>query len=247
MPPGFVYVAKIKIAENHSDIGSRVTGMMRLLVLSDIHGSLRRVKSLQDISRDITIVAGDLASCGSLDEARRVLKELVDQGPPVVWVPGNCDTPKTLELSIDNAFLVHAQAVEMKGLVFTGFGGSIYTPFNTPFEYSDEELGSSLAQVLESIGEKQMSRTVLVVHNPPYRSGLDLVRGGEYVGSKRLRELVERYQPRLLLTGHIHESPGVTNLGKTLAVNPGPLERGNYALVLVDPDSGVFVARLRKL
>ncbi len=221
--------------------------MLRLLVVSDIHAAMRHVRALRDIKRDITVVAGDLASCGSLEEARSVLGELISHGPPVVWVPGNCDTKETLGLGLSNTYLVHERIVELKGLVFTGFGGSIYTPFNTPFEYSDEELGVSLAPLLEKIGEKRMRSTVLVVHNPPYKSGLDLVRGGEYVGSKKLRELVEKYQPRLLLTGHIHEAPGVTNMGRTLLVNPGPLQRGHYALVLIDAENNVYVARLKKL
>lgn len=221
--------------------------MLRLLVVSDVHAVMRHVRALRDVKRDITVVAGDLASCGSLEEARSVLEELVSQGPPVVWVPGNCDTRETLGLSLDNAYLVHERVVELEGLVFTGLGGSIYTPFNTPFEYSDEELGARLAPLLEKIGEEKMGSTILVVHNPPYRSGLDLVRGGEYVGSKKLRELVAKYQPRLLLTGHIHEASGVTNIGRTLLVNPGPLQRGHYALVLIDVENSVYVARLKKL
>jgi Icc-related predicted phosphoesterase len=219
----------------------------KLLVISDIHAAMRYVRGLRDIKRDLTVVAGDLAGCGSLDEAREVLEELASQGPPVIWVPGNCDSPDSVKLNVDNTYLVHEKVVELEGLVFVGMGGSIYTPFNTPFEYSDEYLGRKLGELLEKTKGIENSRLIVISHTPPYRSGLDLVRGGEFVGSKSLRELIEKYQPRLLFSGHIHEAPGVTNIGITLALNPGPLQRGNYAVVLVDVENNVYIVRLKRL
>jgi Icc-related predicted phosphoesterase len=41
------------------------------------------------------------------------------------------------------------------------------------------------------------------------------------VGSTAVRKIVEKYQPKLGLFGHIHESGGDTFIGKTLCVNPG--------------------------
>jgi len=43
----------------------------------------------------------------------------------------------------------------------------------------------------------------------------------EHVGSKAVREVIERYQPLLGLFGHIHESHGFDYLGRTLCLNPG--------------------------
>jgi Icc-related predicted phosphoesterase len=40
-------------------------------------------------------------------------------------------------------------------------------------------------------------------------------------GSSSVRDLILRHQPLLGLHGHIHESKGVTKLGRTLCVNPG--------------------------
>ena len=41
------------------------------------------------------------------------------------------------------------------------------------------------------------------------------------VGSKSIRAAEERVQPLLGLHGHIHESKGVTRIGRTLILNPG--------------------------
>jgi uncharacterized protein len=41
------------------------------------------------------------------------------------------------------------------------------------------------------------------------------------VGSKAVRAAIEKYEPALSVHGHIHESRGVTKLGRTLSMNPG--------------------------
>lgn len=59
---------------------------------------------------------------------------------------------------------------------------------------------------------------VLVVHEPP-RGILDAVPSGQHIGSTRVRDLVDRLHPRVMLCGHVHESPGVERHGNTLVVN----------------------------
>jgi uncharacterized protein len=36
-----------------------------------------------------------------------------------------------------------------------------------------------------------------------------------------VRRAIERFQPLAALHGHIHESPGMNRIGRTLCVNPG--------------------------
>jgi len=69
-------------------------------------------------------------------------------------------------------------------------------------------------------------RAVYVIHGPPSGIGLDVVRGGQPVGSSATARFLERVQPRLSLHGHIHESPeesGVwkQRLGRTVCIQPG--------------------------
>lgn len=66
------------------------------------------------------------------------------------------------------------------------------------------------------------ARTVYVVHSPPYATTLDRLYGGiTPIGSRALRTFIDRRQPPLTLHGHVHESPGIERLGRTLCVNPG--------------------------
>ena len=73
------------------------------------------------------------------------------------------------------------------------------------------------------------------LHVPPLGSGLDLCPKldtsvypprpvvGEIAaaGSVAVRDSINRFAPMLSLHGHIHEAPGVRELGPTTAVNPG--------------------------
>lgn len=59
---------------------------------------------------------------------------------------------------------------------------------------------------------------VLVTHEPPLGT-LDLTFLRTRAGSQRVLDLLTRYRPRVLVCGHVHESPGIERLGETLVVN----------------------------
>jgi uncharacterized protein len=84
------------------------------------------------------------------------------------------------------------------------------------------QLGGSDPVIIDgvSFGGPDVSHPcdVLVVHEPP-RGILDAVPSGQHIGSPRVRDLVDRLHPRVLLCGHVHESPGVERHGNTLVVN----------------------------
>lgn len=89
--------------------------------------------------------------------------------------------------------------------------------------------------------ESDPARTVYVVHTPPWGTALDVMHGRTHIGSRALREFLQRAQPPLSLHGHVHESPMLTGriddrLGRTLCVNPGASRQRLHA-VLVDTDA----------
>ena len=218
---------------------------LRLLLVSDAHGSEKAARRLRSVERDVTVVAGDLADCGgTVEEAHAVLEELASHGPPVVWVPGNCDTPSLLEAPVPrNTRLLHGACVRVEGVCFAGAGGGTYSPFSTPFEMSDEELGEVLGKALEGAPRE----LVVVTHVPGYETGLDLTYSGLHVGSRSVRSLVERVNPLIHVCGHIHEAWGVARVGATMSVNPGPLFQGRYAVAVLDTSKNMVTARLLSL
>lgn len=87
------------------------------------------------------------------------------------------------------------------------------------------------------IRPKDMAESVYVMHTPPYRMGLDKVYSvADGVGSKAIYNFLEKYQPRLSLHGHIHESPEVSGrwhakLGRTTCIQPGQLNEFTYVTI----------------
>mgnify|MGYP000019106808 CR=1 FL=1 len=75
---------------------------------------------------------------------------------------------------------------------------------------------------------------VLVSHEPPH-GVLDRAWTGQHIGSRTVRELVERLRPRLVVCGHVHECPGIARLGETVVVNC-TMGNDRYAGALIEWD-----------
>lgn len=155
---------------------------------------------------------------------------------------GNDDDPEVLKALIDvntESFIACEGDVvfvdEDHTMVSVGY--STPTPWNTPREIEDDELGKFIDGMVEKVPD--MSRTIFNFHDPPIDSTLDtcpmldwntdppepIMKAGQQVmhgaGSKSVRNAIEKYQPMLGLHGHIHESQGVANIGRTTCINPG--------------------------
>lgn len=84
---------------------------------------------------------------------------------------------------------------------------------------------------------KDMAKSVYVTHMPPCGMELDRVyRVADGVGSKAIYDFLEKYQPRLSLHGHIHESPEISGrwhakLGRTICIQPGQLDEFTYVTI----------------
>ncbi len=106
-------------------------------------------------------------------------------------------------------------------------GGSSPTPFHTPFELSEEEISAALKPLM-------VEGAILVTHSPP-RGHVDELPWSGHTGSRAIKALVDKFAPRLVLCGHIHEARGVER-GSTTFVNPGPAFRGYSAIIDVDEE-----------
>ena len=193
---------------------------MRVLIFSDIHGDLRALQSRIAEPADIYIAAGDLATFGKgLERCGEILRPLGER----LWVlPGNHETHEQTRAFCERYGFVdfHRQvrALESaKGATqWAGLGYSNITPFNTPGEYSEEEIAKALAAF------DGIRPLYLVVHFPPLDTKLDEYAPGKHAGSPALREWVLREQPVRLFCGHIHETAGLADrLGSTECINVG--------------------------
>jgi Icc-related predicted phosphoesterase len=118
-------------------------------------------------------------------------------------------------------------------------GLSTVTPWDTPREATEEEIGAAIAAALAAVPD--IGRCVFNLHCPPKDTPIDTClkliwkpgeempqpvrEGGRFVstggGSRAVREALEAHQPIVGLHGHIHESAGRFRIGRTQTFNPG--------------------------
>lgn len=85
-------------------------------------------------------------------------------------------------------------------------------------------------------------KTIYVIHAPPFNTKLDIITTGAHVGSKAVREFIEKEWPLLTLHGHIHESPQMSGswrdkIGDTICINVGskyPAKILNCIVIVID-------------
>ncbi|HLI46458.1 MAG TPA: metallophosphoesterase [Geobacterales bacterium] len=213
--------------------------MIKVLAITDIHFNLNNLRKILDRAKDcdLILVAGDITNFGKDPEAKEVIKLLKNTNKPYFFVPGNCDYAK--EFSDDvNEKNIHGKFTTYENLAIIGLGGSTPTPFNTPFELSEETIKKMLYEVHSKIAEK-FEKLILMSHVPPYNTLLDTTKTGIHVGSRSVRQFIEEHNVDLVISGHVHEARSIDRLGKTVLVNPGPALQGNYAIITIGKEIDV--------
>lgn len=189
---------------------------MRLLIFSDIHNDWAALERLMAVEADYYFAAGDLVSWSrELDRCGRILSRRAER---VYYLPGNHESVDSIVPVVRKygLNLFHGQHFETAGYHIAGLGYSNPTPFNTPGEYTEEELARRLNTFAA------LKPLVLICHCPPLGTPLDQVRKGVHAGSRAVAQFIEKHQPEYFFSGHIHEAEGAgTTLGRTRAFSPG--------------------------
>ena len=215
---------------------------MKFIGFGDIHMDLGGVQTIQGIdSADHIIITGDFTNFGSSLDAESVLNRLKEMNPNILAVAGNLDQPEVAAYLEDLEISLHGRGLIIDNLGIMGLGGSNFTPFKTPYEFSEEELSSLLASGYDQL--KNVENFILVSHTPPFQTKTDKLSNGVHVGSTAVRTFIEQHQPLLCMSGHIHESSGQDKIGRTLILNPGMIKDGGY--MEVDVENNELSATLR--
>jgi hypothetical protein len=164
-------------------------------------------------------------------------ERLAGSGVKCFIQPGNDD-----RLDVDEAFKMSKTVVNPEGslhqidehheMISTGYTNQ--TPWQCPRDIPEEELEQRIESMATRV--RDMKNCVFNLHCPPYDTPIDLapkldknlkpeMEGGSVkmvpVGSTSVKKAIEKYQPLLALHGHIHESKGSVDIGRTLCLNPG--------------------------
>lgn len=183
----------------------------------------------------------------NLRSMRYVIKELDKLQKPVYIVPGNCDftelrikkkvlkeyglsgkyqTMQEMIKKTKNLKLLFHSRIKLKEVDLIGF--SIYSYLKNPLK------------VLKKLFSKSKRKTLLLTHEPPYKTKLDKVNNpkspmnGKHVGVKIYNTIDKKYKPLLHICGHIHEAQGKTRIGNTIVINTGYGGAGHFALIEIN-------------
>jgi Icc-related predicted phosphoesterase len=198
--------------------------MVKILAISDLHGTEAGFKAthalLSEHKPDALVLCGDITHFGPASWARKFLGSIEI---PMLAVNGNCDTDDVSRVIASNekANLLNLKK-ELFGLNFVGLA-------YPPRLWFDESFGRV---------------DVLVSHAPPLGCN-DALPGGGSIGDRQVREIVLRFSPRLVLSGHVHEARGIVKLGECVCVNPGPAKNGFGSVIEIGNDVGATLVQAR--
>ncbi|MFP3242947.1 MAG: metallophosphoesterase [Caldisphaera sp.] len=187
-----------------------------------------------------------------VDLATQTLRDI---NVPLLISGGNDDDQIVVDSIINNEIVKNVDNkvyLEFQPFSIINIGFSNLTPFETPREKSEEEIGKLIDNLSEPYA-KDPSHLIFNIHVPPYGSTLDLapklvknesgelemvLNGGQpeliHTGSKSVMDSILKYKPALGLFGHIHEARAAEKIGDTLCINPGSSYGDgtlNYALI----------------
>ena len=196
----------------------------RVLAIGDIHGDSRLTKRLAEKAVkenvDLVILAGDLTLMEM--STRNIIGPFVKAGKQVLLIPGNHETVATAQFLADlypGTKNIHGYAVKMNDIGVFGAGGANIGIFNT----SEKEIYNLLKQGYDKL--KGLQRKIMVTHMHPNDTIMEKM-SPQFPASKAVRRAIEKFQPDVAITAHIHEAAGLEDrIGKTRVINVSRKEK----------------------
>jgi len=217
---------------------------MRLLALSDLHNDFGAFAVHRLPDADMALVAGDLTEIGfddppSVARASRWMEALTERYQWVFYVLGNHDL-RLLDTAFDRppdkrppwCLSIARRVVERDRFRFVG--ASLSPCFDLPELERFWDRMTARPEVDREYFASLPPADIMLSHCPPFGI-LDEWKekgSGRHIGSPGLTAYLERYAPRVVVCGHIHEGAGSHVLGSTLVVNCA----GRAVVIRLDED-----------
>jgi Icc-related predicted phosphoesterase len=219
---------------------------MRILAVADLHYSLPQFDWLREHAPafDVAVVAGDTLDMGSavdLDVQSLVVQKYLHQcarGGLLLVSSGNHDFTEHspsgeriaswLEDARSPTVRIDWESAEKEGILFT------VCPW-----WDGPETKARTEALLAADAAKPRTRWIWVHHAPPDDQPVSWT-GKKFGGDRDLIGWIERHQPDIVLSGHIHNAPFYaggswhSRIGKTVIFNAGKQIGGVPAQIRID-------------
>lgn len=228
---------------------------MKILVIGDPHGRLP--KGLTQIVKknkiEVIVCLGDIPPVPKnkrdpkawenfrtradkkFDE---IVKKMCSYGLPVLTLMGNMYRSPDGMLTAKKIFrkyknLIYREADRVR------INSGEFVFFDMTFEFHSHKSGATPKERRKEKNlrlEKKLNKNlkmskvpVVIAHAPPFGVLDRSDYSNSHVGSKILLRAIKKYQPKLVLCGHIHEGKGKAKIGKTTVINAGCC--GDYFII----------------
>lgn len=228
------FTTEAELADFRRKLG--ILGFYDVLLSPDEYNVMKEDKAAQE-------VAFTAAARGRLTEWVNLAEERLKDSPRKCYITGGNDDPWEVLSALEENAQDHVVPCEGHTVrvdedhTMVSLGYSNETPWKTPREITEDDLALKIEEALH--GVEDFGKCIFNFHCPPKDSTLDtcpmldtttdpptiIMEAGNPVlfgaGSTSVRAAIHKYQPLLTLHGHIHESRGITRLGKSVCINPG--------------------------
>ncbi|HEY5813491.1 MAG TPA: metallophosphoesterase [Terrimicrobiaceae bacterium] len=222
---------------------------MKILYVADLHYSLRQFDWLVANAGpyDVAAIGGDLLDVGgALDPdvqiivIERYLKRLRSQTRLLV-VSGNHDADSRNPAG--EWIAKWLMKIRGNGLFVDGDELILPQATLTLCPWWDGPISrAELEQFLAQAANRATGKWIWIHHAPPDQSPISWT-GKKFAGDKYLLEWIRRFNPDIVLCGHIHNAPfypegsWIDRIGKTWVFNPGRQIGGRPTSIVLDLDA----------
>ena len=188
----------------------------KILAIGDIHGDSRLIKKLAERAEkenvDIVILAGDLTFADILP--KNIIGPFIKAGKQVLLIPGNHETIATTDFLTEmypDTKNIHGYSFIKNDLGIFGAGGADIGINRV----KESEIFKLLQKGNENL--KGVKKKIMVTHM--HHAGGKAEFSG-FEGSSAIRKAIEKFQPDVMISAHIHEAGGIEEkIGKTKIIN----------------------------
>ena len=187
----------------------------KILAASDIHGDSAASKKLAEMAEkekvDLVVLAGEIPG---VVETKNIIKPFTDRNQRVVFVPGNWDSSESVE------FLSKLYGIKNVGKHYVKYDNVGVFGVGSPdwqMNLNEKKTMKKLEDDFNKIKDLEKKIMVSHLHASDTKAEFSGIEGEEV-----LRKAIEKFQPDVFLSGHIHEAEGLNEkIGKTRVFSLG--------------------------
>ncbi|MBI2217871.1 MAG: phosphodiesterase [Candidatus Rokubacteria bacterium] len=188
---------------------------------------------------DLILATGDLADGGARDEYRRLRRLLEPLSAPVYLVAGNHDDRAALVSEFSDHRYLPRTGEFLQYTFDAGDLRVVVMDTVIPGKVGGEVCSERLGWLSARLGEARNRPTVVVMHHPPFETGIEFMDGYGFEGGEALGELIAKHpNVEAVLAGHLHRRISVRWRGTVVTTAPSTAHQ--VALTLAPGARGHF-------